>query len=215
MMSGGRKIWLVLGIPLAVGLLCMAAVVQWTSRASEDNDIPVVEVKRGDIDSKIYAAGELRANHSAMLSAPQIGGGSLQITHLLHTGMPVKKGVVVVEFDPSEQQYKLEQSRSELEEAVEDIKKAKADALVQADQDKVKLLSARFDVRRAELKVGKNELVSAIDAKKNEMALDEARRALTQLELDIGSRSVSGRASIGLAEERRHKAKLGMCRSTS
>jgi len=93
---------------------------------------------------------------------------------------------------------------------VEDIKKAKADALVQADQDKVKLLSAPFDVRRAELKVGKNELVSAIDAKKNEMALDEARRALTQLELDIGSRSVSGRASIGLAEERRHKAKLGM-----
>jgi HlyD family secretion protein len=209
-MSGGRKIWLVLGIPLVVGLLCMAAVVHWTTRAGDDNDIPVVEVKRGDLDSKIYAAGELRASHSAMLSAPQIGGGSLQITHLLHTGTPVKKGLVAIEFDPSEQQYKLEQSRSELEEAVEEIIKAKADALVQAALDKVALLEARFNVRRAELEVGKNELASAIAAKKNEMALDQARRALTQLEQDIGSHSVSGRATIGLAEEKRHKAKLGM-----
>ncbi len=99
-----------------------------------------------------------------MLTAPPIGGGSLQITHLLHTGAPVKKGELVMEFDPSEQHFKLDQNRSELLQAEQEITKAKADAAVVAAQDKVALLKARFDVRRAELDVQKNELVSTIDA---------------------------------------------------
>ena len=62
------------------------------------------------------------------LTAPPIGGGALQITRLLHTGTPVRKGDIVFEFDPSEQHYKLEQSRSELLQAEQEITKAKADA---------------------------------------------------------------------------------------
>ena len=180
------------------------------SVGSESGDIPVARVKRGDLEPNIYATGELRATHSTMLGAPQIGGGSLQITHLLRTGARVKKDDIVIEFDPSEQQFKLEQNRSELEQADQEIIKAKADAAVQAATDKVALLKARFDVHRAELEVGKNELASAIDAKKNELALDQARRSLAQLEQDIKSHAVSGQATIGLAEEKRHKAKLAM-----
>ncbi|MBI3477541.1 MAG: HlyD family efflux transporter periplasmic adaptor subunit [Acidobacteria bacterium] len=208
-MSGVRKIWLLVGILLALGL-GVAAAFHWASPVSESDDIPSVQVKRGDLDSKIHATGEVRATLSAMLAAPQIGGGSLQITHLLHTGVPVKKNDVVIEFDPAEQQFKMEQSRSELEEADEEIAQAKADASVQAARDKVALLTARFDVRRAELEVGKNELASAIDARKNDLALDQARRVLAQLEQDVKSHTVSGQAMIGLAQERRHKAKLAM-----
>src|SRR4051812_39994776 len=69
-----------------------------------------------------------------------------------------EKGDLVMEFDPSEQRYKLEQNRSELLQAEQEIAKAKADAAVVAAQDKVALLKARFDVRRAELDVQKNEL---------------------------------------------------------
>ena len=209
-MSGARKIWLVLGVLFGVGLLAVAGAARWTSHTSENGDVPVARVKRGDLKPDIYATGELRATHSTMLGAPQIGGGSLQITHLLPTGAHVKKDDIVIEFDPSEQQFKLEQNRSELEQADQEILKAKADAAVQAATDKVALMKAGFDVRRAELEVGKNELVSAIDGKKNELALDQARRALAQLEQDIKSHTASGQATIGLAEEKRHKAKLAM-----
>ena len=116
-----------------------------------------------------------------MLTAPPVGGGALQITRLSHTGLPVKKGDIVIEFDPSEQRYKLEQNRSELLQADQEITKAKADAAVLAAQDKVALLKARFDVRRAELDVQKNELVSAIDGKKNQLALEQAQRVLAEL----------------------------------
>ena len=51
---------------------------------------------------------------------------------LVRTGQAVKKGEVVFEFDPSEQHYKLEQNRSELLQAEQEITKAKADAAVLA-----------------------------------------------------------------------------------
>jgi HlyD family secretion protein len=172
--------------------------------------VPTVIVKRGDLDMKVYVTGELRASHSEMLAAPAIGGGALQLTHLVHSGVPVKKGDLVMEFDPSEQRYKLEQNRSELLQAEQEIAKAKADAAVVAAQDKVALLKARFDVRRAELDVQKNELVSAIDGRKNQLALEAAQRVLAEVEQDVKSRSASNQATIELAQEKRNKAKLAM-----
>jgi len=159
---------------------------------------------------QVHARGEVRAVRSEILMAPPIGGGSLQITHLLRTGTVVKKGDLVMKFDPSEQNFKLDQNRSELQQAEQEITKARADAAVTAAQDKVALLKARFDVRRAELDVQKNELESSIDAKKNELALEQAKRVLSELEQDVKSRVVSNQAAISLAEEKRNKAKLAM-----
>jgi HlyD family secretion protein len=184
--------------------------VRRASPATEGDDIPTAHVKRGDLEMKVFLTGELRATHSEMLTAPPIGGGALQITRLLHTGTVVKKGDLVMEFDPSEQRIKLHQNRSELLQAKQEITKAKADAAVVAAQDKVALLKARFDVRRAELDVQKNELVSTIDARKNELALEQAKRVLAELDQDVKSRNASNQASISLAEEKHNKARLAM-----
>jgi len=190
----------------------VAGVLATTSRTIKtgDNEVPLARVQYGDLDLRVYATGELRANHTMVLTAPPVGGGALQITRLLHTGASVKKGDVVFEFDPSEQRFKLEQSRSELLQAEQEITKAMADAAVQAAEDKVALLKARFDVRRAELEVQKNELVSVIDAKKNQLALEQAKGALAKLQQDIESHTASGHATVLLAQEKRNKAKLTM-----
>ena len=178
--------------------------------ANANDSIPLATVKRGEIDLQVYSNAELRANHAIMLPAPAVGGDALQIVRLVRTGQLVKQGDVVVEFDPSEQQYKLEQSRSELLQAEQEITKAKADALVLAAQDKVALLKARHNVRRSELDVQKEELVSKIDAQKNTLALEQTRRVLAELEKDIESHRASGQASITLAQEKYNKAKLTM-----
>ncbi len=172
--------------------------------------IPVAKVSRGDLELKVYAKGELRPLKSTMLLAPAVGGGTLRIVHLTRSGSRVKAEDVVIEFDPSEQQYNLEQSRSDLLQAKQEIAKAKADADVQTSQDKVALLKAQYDVRQAELDVSKNELLSVIDGKKNLLKLEEAKRALAQLEQDIKSHAASNQATIALAEEKRNKAKLAM-----
>src|SRR5205085_3784941 len=171
--------------------------------------IPTTRVQKGTLQLDVSTTGELRTPHSAMLVAPSVSG-TLQIIHVARTGATVKAGDMVVEFDPSEQEYNLEQSRSQLAEAEQQIVKAKADAEVKTAEDKVALVKTRFDVRRAELEVDRNELVSEIDAKKNLLNLEESKRRLTQLEQDVNSRSASNIASIALLEQKRQTALLGM-----
>src|SRR5215471_7024950 len=171
--------------------------------------IPTTRVQRGTLELDINTVAELHTPHSSMVVAPSVSG-TLQIIHLAKTGTAVKANDVIVEFDPSEQEFNLEQSRSHLAEAEQEISKAKADAEVKTAEDKVALLKARFDVRRAELEVSRNELVSEIDAKKNLLNLEEAKRRLAQLEQDVNSRAVSNTASIALLQEKRNTAVLGM-----
>ena len=171
--------------------------------------IPTTRVQKGTLELDINTPGELHTPHSTMLVAPSVNG-ALQIVRLAKTGAPVKAGDVVVEFDPSEQQYNLEQSRSQLAEAEQQIVKARADAAVKTAEDKVKLLKAKFDLRRAELEVSKNELVSEIDARKNLLNLEEAKRRLAQLEQDINSRTASNSAAMALLQEKSRTAQLGM-----
>jgi len=179
-------------------------------RSTPKDEIPVAMVQRGTLNLNVYANGELSARQEQMLAAPSIGGDSLQLTYLVNSGVAVHKGDTVFEFDPSEQHYKFEQNRSELRQAEQQITKAKADAEVLAAQDKVALLKARYDVRRSELDVQKNELLSKIDGNKNELALQQARRVLAELEKDQKSHQDSGQASIYLAQEKANKARIIM-----
>jgi HlyD family secretion protein len=197
----------------AIVIAAVAAGVVFASRVrvSEKKDpVPLATVKRGEIDLRVHSAAELRASHSTMLAAPAVGGDALQIIQLVRTGKLVKKGDVIVEFDPSEQRYKLEQNQSEMLQAEQEITKAKADALVLAAEDKVALLKARYNVSRAESDVKKKELLSKIEAQKNDLALTQTKRVLDQLEKDVESHKASGQASIFLAQEKSNKAKLGM-----
>ena len=52
--------------------------------------------------------------------------------------------------------------------------------------------------------------MSEIDAKKNLLALEEAKRALAQLQVDVQSHTTSNQAALALSEEKRNKARLAM-----
>jgi hypothetical protein len=170
-------------------------------------------VQQSDLQIKVSTTGALRTTRSTNLAAPPIAGGTLRITALARSGTAVHTGEVVVEFDPAQQQYNLAQSRSDLQQAEQEIIKAKADARVQAAEDQTALLKARFAVRQAELEVSKNELISQIDARKNLLSLEEAKRALTQLEKDIQSHSASNEASLAVSTEKHNKAAIAMKRA--
>ena len=140
-------------------------------------------------------------------------GGMLRVVSMKTTGMPVKSGEVVMEFDPADQEYALEQAKSELAEAEQEIVKMKADAEVQKAQDDVALLTAKFDVRRAELDVMGNEFIAAVTAQKNVLSLEEAQRRLAQLNEDVKSRAATNQASLAVVQEKRTKAQLAMQRA--
>jgi HlyD family secretion protein len=207
-----RLFWPALAILIVLGGAGIVFAVQsW--QPDKDDGVPTTRVTRGDLKLDVHANGELRAGRSLSLIAPPITGGSLRIVQLSATGTAVKTGDVIIEFDPAEQQYLLEQSRSELQEAEQEIVKMKADAAVQAASAKVALLTARFDVRRAELDVSAGELISAVEAKKRALNLEEAKRRLAQLEEDVRSRSVTSAAGLAALQEKRNKALIAMDRA--
>jgi HlyD family secretion protein len=216
-LSGGKStraagLSLVLALALALAASCLAC--RQTTVLAGDAQIPTATVKEVDLQLKVFTKGALQTEQSRVIAAPPIAGGTLQIIQLAAAGAQVHAGDVVLEFDPSQQEYNLEQNRSDLEQADQEIVKAKADAAVQTAEDQTALLKAKYAVRKAELEVSKNEILSQIDAQKNVLALEEAKRALAQLEQDIRSHSASNEAALAISQEKHHKAQLAMDQAT-
>jgi multidrug resistance efflux pump len=195
-----------LGIALVIAAI---AVVPMQGVQTDGDVIPTARVLEGDVPVVVYATGELKPLRAQALVAPSVGG-PMQILSVAATGTPVKAGDVVVEFDKSEQEERLETAKSEFAQAEQEIVKMRADAVVQRAQDEVTLLTARFDVRRAELDVQGSVLHSTIDKQKFVLTLEEAKGRLAQLQNDLTSRADNDRASLAVLEEKRNKARLQM-----
>ncbi len=211
-----RRRLIVLAVIAALGLAGWLVIRRMPGTAAlgaAEPSIPTTRVVRGPLDRQVTAVGELRASRSTMIIAPSVGG-SLRILELVATGTAVKAGDVIVELDPAEQMYQLEQARSELAQAQQEITKRRADAAVQAAQDKVDLLTARFDVRRAQLDaIADKELISANDYAKRQLNLREAARRLAQLEQDVQSRADASKAALASLEARRAKTEVAATRA--
>ena len=173
--------------------------------------LATTKVRQGDVVVRSFARGELRAVRTATLTAPNLFG-TVQVTKLATLGSLARERDLIVEFDDAEVISRLEEKQLELDQIDEQVKKAQADLAIRENQDQVELLRARYGVRRAELEVKRNELISVIDAKKNQLTLEESRRRLLQLESDIKSRSEQAQAELAVLREKTNKAKLELNR---
>lgn len=174
-------------------------------------EVATARVRRGDVVVRTFSRGELRAVRSQTLAAPNLFG-TVQVIRLAPLGSFARKGDLVVEFDDAEVQSRMEEKELELEQTEERIIKSEADLAIRNNQDEVELLRARYSVRRAELEVKRNELISAIDARKNVLNLEEARKRLDKLKSDILSRHAQAEAELAVLAETKNKAVLELQR---
>jgi multidrug resistance efflux pump len=173
--------------------------------------VPTAKVLRGDVVIRAYTRGEIRAVRSATLTAPNLFG-TVQVTRIAPLGAMAHEKDLIVEFDDSERRAALEETQLEVDQIDEQIKKAQADLSISDNQDQVDLLKARYGIRRAELEVQRNELLAAIDAKKNVLNLEEAKRRLEQLQSDVKSRHEQAVAQIAVLREQRNKSVIDVNR---
>jgi biotin carboxyl carrier protein len=183
----------------------------YQSLPQRQDTLATTKVKQGDVVVRSFARGELRAVRSATLTAPNLFG-TVQVTKLATLGSFAREKDLVVEFDDAEVISRLEEKQLELDQIDEQVKKAQADLAIRDNQDQVELLRSRYAVRRSELEVKRNELISAIDARKNLLTLEESKRRLTQLESDIKSRREQAQAELAVLREKRNKATLELNR---
>jgi HlyD family secretion protein len=196
----------------ALTALAVAGVVTARSTASKIAEqapaVPTTRVERGSLELTVHMDGEFRASRQQTIMAPTVGG-SLRILSLLETGTEVKQGDTIVEFDPADQLFALEQAQSEVLEAEEEIIKRKADTAAQVARDRVTLLTEQFNLRRAELDAAVTaDLIPANDFKIRQASVEEARRTLAQTERDVGTRATLNVAGLSVLEEKRAKATL-------
>src|SRR5215472_14945603 len=176
------------------------------------SQIPSAKVQKGDVVIRAYSRGELRAVRTQTLTAPNLFG-TVQVTDLAPVGSLAKEKDLIVEFDDSERQSNLEENRLALESVDEQIKKAKADLAITQSQDAVTLLRTRYNVRRAELDVQRNPIISEIDGKKNLLTLEQQKRALLELESDIKSRQEQADSQLAVLQEQRELQRIALCKT--
>src|SRR6187401_994396 len=160
----------VLGGGVAAALMARSRV---SSMGESGPVVPTVRLQRGSLQLTVHLKGDLRASKQQLLLAPSVGG-ALRVLRMADAGQPVTEGDVILEFDPADQQHALEQALSEVLEAEQEIIKSRADTEAAAAQDKVTLLNAQSDARRAELDASvEQDLIPANDFKIRQAGLVE------------------------------------------
>jgi len=176
-----------------------------TLRASA---VPTTHVKRGDVYPTVTAKGELKGGNSEELAAPMIGAADMHITLLRKAGELVKAGEIVLQFDTTDQAFKLKESEADLAEAEQQVLKAQAEGEAQQEENNYQLMKAKADVRQAELDCRKNRMLSVIVAKQNDLALESAKDHLKQLEQDTANFKATHQAGVAIQEAARSKAQV-------
>ena len=173
-------------------------------------DVPTTEVVKGEFIDYLQVRGEVKAVRSVALTVPTTGGGDLQIVELAKNGMAIKKGDVVVRFDPMTVQRTLNDRRSEFKQADEEISKTQAQYRIQEQQGQTDLTKARYDVRRAELDVVPHEFLSRMEREQKEIALKDAKTRLAEAERKLKALHDIEKAELASKIQKRDKARFDM-----
>lgn len=168
---------------------------------------------REDFVSVLRLSGSTEALRSRPVLAPQLAGAQLDsmvVTKIMPAGAPVHKGDLLVEFDRQAQIKDALDKKAAYEDLVDQVvqKRATEDAARAKDEDD--LHQAQDALRKAQLEMGKNEILSRIDVEKNQEALTEAEQTLKQLQNTFQLKRQAAAADIKTLEIQRDRAQATM-----
>jgi HlyD family secretion protein len=173
-------------------------------------DVPTTAVIKGEFIDYLQVRGEVKAVRSVPLTVPTTGGGDLQILELAKNGMNIKKGDVVVRFDPMSVERALNDRRSDFKQAEEEIAKTRAQYRIQEQQAQTDLMKARYDVRRAELDTVPHEFLSRMEREQKLLALADAKARLSEAEKKLKALGDIEQAELGSKLQKRDKGRFDM-----
>src|SRR2546422_2990511 len=168
-----------------------------------------VKVERKNFGQVIRLNGTTQASRSFVVLAPKLEGaqvGSMVITKLVPAGTHVKKDAFLVEFDPQAQTKDYLDKKSTYENLVGQVAQKQAEEDIARAKDDTAMKQAEDELKRAELELQRNEIVSRIDAEKNQEALDEAQVTLKQLKQTYELKRAASASTIRIQEIQRDRA---------
>jgi HlyD family secretion protein len=213
--SGGGAKKLIVRAPVLLLLVVTAFLFAHfrTGRAATSVEESVVRVERKSFTQSLRLNGSTQASRSFIVLAPRLEGaqvGSMVITKLAPSGTHVNKGDILVEFDPQAQTKDYLDKKSTYENLVGQVAQKQAEENIALAKDDTAMKQAEDELKRAQLELQRNEIVSRIDAEKNQEALDEAQATLKQLKETYQLKRAAAAATIRIQEIQRDRAMEAM-----
>ncbi|HXP09703.1 MAG TPA: hypothetical protein VN828_14465, partial [Acidobacteriaceae bacterium] len=164
-------------IVLAVLFLGSAGIYGLVRLSTRSSTIPAFEVKREEFVDSVQFRGEVKAMKSLSISAPA-EAGELQILKIANSGVELKKGDLIVEFDKSKTEQDMAQDGSALKSAQAAIEQVRAQSRLTEEEDMTAITKAQYDVEVAKLDASKQEIVSKIEGAEANLKVANAQQKL-------------------------------------
>ncbi len=174
---------------------------------SKAREVPLTEVRRGPVTMTVNARGDIRGSNSETFLAPRTGDSELPIIFLREVGEWVDKGEVVVEFDATQQEYRLREAEADLEEAQQAVIQARAEAQAALEEARFQVIATDTEMRLAQQEIRKNELLAGVQRRLNEINLEKAKNNHRQAQEDYENRQASMGSGIAVKESAVDKAR--------
>lgn len=169
-----------------IGIAVIAAGFFLLSGSKEKVSYLTVEAKKGPFEVLVYTTGQLEAENSENILAPeQLSGRNvriyeIKITDLIEEGTQVEKGDYVGSLDHKAVEEVLAGALLELEQALNEFEDAKMDSNLNLSNSRDQIVNAREQVEQMQIILEESRFESPAVIRKAEMDLEKAKRTLDQ-----------------------------------
>lgn len=203
------RVWVIAAVLLfALGVLMTLVFRSRTPLPTKQ--IPVTYQNPGDV---LRLKGNTEAVQARAILAPLLAGqqiGTLTIIHITQAGTKVKQGDLLVEFDRQAQMRDIIDKQAEYQKLVDQVAGEQAKESAARAKDETELKTAEDNLRKTELEIQKAEIVSRIDAEKNQENLEEAKATYEQLRETFDLKRKAAQAAIRILEIQRDRTQQTM-----
>jgi HlyD family secretion protein len=205
------RLWMVLVAVAAIVVMFVFVVTRSKTPANSKSAASTsVSAGPGQI---LRLKGTTEAVQARAILAPLLAGQSvptLTIIHLTPAGTRVKKGDPLVEFDRQAQMRDFVDKQADYQKLVDQVAEERAKENAARAKDETELKAAEDNLRKTELEIQKAEIVSRIDAEKNQENLDEAKATYDQLRETFDLKRKAAEAAIRILEIQRDRTQQTM-----
>lgn len=203
------RIW----IFAAVAVVVLAAILLLSLRRKAPATSKFTASTAGTPGEVLRLKGTTEAVQSRAILAPLLAGQqvpTLTIIRLTPGGTRVKQGDLLVEFDRQAQMRDYVDKEAEYQKLVDQVAGEQAKESAAKAKDETELKAAEDNLRKTELEIQKAEIVSRIDAEKNQENLDEAKATYDQLRETFDLKRKAAQAAIRILEIQRDRTQQTM-----
>jgi HlyD family secretion protein len=203
------RIW----VAVAVLLFALSLVLTLVFRSRSPLSTKQVPLTYQNPEYILRLKGTTEAVQARAILAPLLAGqqiGTLTIIHIAQAGTKVKQGDLLVEFDRQAQMRDIIDKQAEYQKLVDQVAGEQAKESAARAKDETELKTAEDNLRKTELEIQKAEIVSRIDAEKNQENLEEAKATYDQLRETFDLKRKAAQAAIRILEIQRDRTQQTM-----